>query len=593
MATPAPAFTKVALRVPPIDYTSRDFPAISADMVRAIPFFSPEWTDHNLSDFGIVLQRLTAAVADVLHFYVDRIGNEAFLPTAITRRSVGNLLKLIDFDLRSAVPASVDLRFSLQEPLSGDLLIPAGTQVQTTADATEEPVLFETTQDAVIPAGSLEVEPVPAVEGQTASEPVGLSDGLPRQRFPLTAAPVIDGTLQGFIDEGAGEQLWTEVNTFIASEPNSKHFTSTKDEDGRATTFFGDNAQGKIPDPGASIRFVLRTGGGTRGNVPADTITVINSTITFNAAAVALAVTNPEAASGGEDAMSIDQAKVEGPNSLLALNRAVSLRDYEILSEGFPGVAKARAEIVSLFAEGGAACCCGVRLTISPTGGGPPSTQLKADLLAFIESRKMAGTCVEIADPVFRKVNLRGTVTVAPNFDVDSVASDTLGRIDQFFGDASDFVQFGTPIFLSDVFALVDTTPGVDHVDFTEITCQPEVVKELGLAGCEIGGFAIGAAAKEETWTVIFTSPTTFTVRGTVSGFQAVAGTVGAPYTSDKGEVTFTVTCASGAPAAGDRVKFDTCPKFANVPMPPNATPQKGEVDLAFVGGNVPQRECP
>lgn len=529
----------------------------------------------------------------MLHFYVDRIGNEAFLPTAITRRSVGNLLKLINFELRSAVPASVDLRFSLQEPLSGDLLIPAGTQVQTTADATDEPVTYETSQDAVIPAGSLEVEPVPAIEGRSVSEPVGLSAGVPRQRFPLIAFPVIDGTIRGFIDEGAGELLWTEVNTFIASEPDSKHFTSTKDEDGRATNFFGDNAQGKIPDPGATIRFTFRVGGGTRGNVPPDTITVVNSTITFNAVAVALAVTNPEQASGGEDEMSIDTAKVEGPNSLLALNRAVSLRDYETLSQGFPGVAKARAEIISLFAEGGSACCCGVRVTVSPTGGGPPSSQLKADLLAFLNARKMAGTCVSIADPVFRKVNLRGTVTVAPNFDVDSVASDTLARIGQFFGDASDFVQFGTEIFLSDVFALVDTTPGVDHVDFTEITCQPEAVKELGLAGCEFSGFAIGAAAKEEDWTVIFTSPTTFTVRGTASGFQAAAGTVGAPYTSDKGEVTFTVACASGAPAAGDRAKFHTCPKFANVPMPPNAIPQKGEVELAFVGGNVPQRECP
>lgn len=73
-------------------------------MVRAIPFFAPEWTDHNLSDFGIVLQRLVAFVADVLHFYLDRMANEAFLATAITRRSVANHLRLINFELRSAVP---------------------------------------------------------------------------------------------------------------------------------------------------------------------------------------------------------------------------------------------------------------------------------------------------------------------------------------------------------------------------------------------------------------------------------------------------------------------------------------------------------
>ncbi len=194
---------------------------------------------------------------------------------------------------------------------------------------------------------------------------------------------------------------------------------------------------------------------------------------------------------------------------------------------------------------------------------------------------------------MFRKVDLRGVVTVANNFAVDAVAADTLSRIDQFFGDDSDFVQFGTPIYQSDVIALVDTTPGVNHVDFTEITCQPVPVKELGMEGCEFSGFVIGAESKEETWTVTFTSATTFNVRGTVSGIQANLGTVGVEYVSDGGEITFTITCDGGAPTAGDRATFDTCLKFANVPMPPGSSPQKGVVDLTFVGGNAPQKECP
>ena len=590
---PSPTFTRVALRIPPIDYTSRDFEGISQDMVRAIPFFAPEWTDHNLSDFGIVQQRLTAYVADVLHFYVDRIGNEAFLPTAITRRSVGNLLQLINFDLRSAVPASVDLRFTIPEPLTGDLLIPAGTQVQTTADATDVPIIFETSQDAVLLANTIEVEGVPAVEGQSIDEVLGLSEGVPRQRFDLRETPVIDGSIRQFIDEGVGEALWLEVDTFIASDPDSKVFTTSRDEEtGIVASFFGDNAQGKIPDPGAPIRAEYRIGGGIIGNVPEDTITVVNDTITFDGNGVSLAVTNPAQASGGEDEQSIDSAKVEGPNSLLALNRAVSLNDYKILSEGFPGVAKASAEIASIFSQADSACCCGVRVTISPTGGGPPSSQLKADLLAFLDERKMAGTCLEIGDPDFRKVDITGVVNVANNFDVDSVASDTLSRITDFFGDDSDFMQFGIPVFMSDIFALIDTTTGVNFVEISKLTCQPVVTKELGLAGCEFSDIEVGEDVAEETWTVTFTSATTFNVRGTVSGFQAVTGTVGVEYVSDKGEVTFTVTCTT-PPTAGDRATFFTCPKFSSVPMPDSSIPQEGIIALTFEGGNVPQKECP
>jgi len=246
------SISKVTNQIPPIDYTSRDFEAISQDMLRAIPFICPEWTDNNLSDFGIVLQRLLAMVGDVLHFYIDRNANEAFLPTAITRRSVINLLQLINFRLNSAAPASVDVTFSIQNALTGDLLIPAGTEIQTSSDSTDGPIYFETSEDAVIPAGSLEVS-VPAVEGKTVSETIGVSIGIARQQFRLTQYPVIDGSINIYINEGAGAALWSEVESFAYSGPDDKVFTTIRDEADRVTSIFGDNAQGKIPDNGSDI----------------------------------------------------------------------------------------------------------------------------------------------------------------------------------------------------------------------------------------------------------------------------------------------------------------------------------------------------
>jgi hypothetical protein len=577
-------------RIPPIDYTSRDFEAISQDMVRTIPFFAPEWTDHNITDFGIVLQRLVAFVADVLHFYIDRAANEAFLPTAITRRSVINLLQLINYELRSAVPASADIEFTLQTALTGDFLIPTGTQLQTSADATEVPIFFETSDDLIIPAGSV-IGTVPAVEGLSSEDALGVSTGLERQRFVIAGSPIIDGSIQVFIDEGIGEQLWLEVDTFITSDPDSKVFTAEKDENGQVTIFFGDNAQGKIPDAGATIRAEFRVGGGANGNVAANTITSLNSTLTFDGTQVTPKVTNPLSASGGEDEQSIDSAKVEGPQSLLALNRAVTLDDYRILAEGFPGVAKALATVGGPTIEDGFACCCTINLSIAPTGGGQPSTQLKEDLLEFFDTRKMAGTCVIIQDPVYRKVDQTGSVTVSSNFDIEAVEACVLDSITAFFGQDSDFMGFGRSVFVSDIIALVDNCPGVDHVDYTEITCQPVPVKELGAENCDVTDFVIGRDSKEEEWTIIFTSDTTFTVRGTVSGLQVNTGTTGTPYVSDGEEITFTVTCTA-APATGDRIAFDTCQKFANVPMEPNQIPEEGVTSLTFVGGATPQAEC-
>lgn len=586
----ATTFTKVAQRIPPIDYTSRDFEAISQDMVRAIPFFAPEWTDHNLSDFGIVLQRLLAFVADNLHFYIDRAANEAFLPTAITRRSVINLLKLIDFDLRSAVPASVDVVFTIQFALSGDLLIPAGTELQTSTDATETPIFFETVNDAIILAGQLEVTTA-AVQGQSKSENVGVSTGIERQRFDLLGSPVIDGSLKVLIDEGIGEQLWAEVDTFISSNATDKHFTTIRDEDDHITIFFGDNAQGKIPDLGAVIRAVYRIGGGLDGNVPADSITAINATFTFSAVPIPVAVTNPDQASGGEDRMSIDEAKVLGPQSLRALNRAVTAEDFVTLAEAFPGVAKATV-IVGGTSDPSVGCCCMVSICISPRGGGPPSSQLKADLLAYLDARKMIGTCISICESSYQPVDIVGTVYVAKNFGTDIVALDLGAAIDQYFDPTSDFTGFGEDVFLSDILHMMDAIPGVDHIDLTELTRRPIPSLEVWSSTCTFGPFTIGERSKEEEWTVVMTSATTFTVRGTVSGLQAATGIVGTSYTSDNGEITFTITCTAGPPASADRATFTTSKKMSNVPMKPSEVMQKGNVTLTFVGGAKVQKEC-
>lgn len=590
MAAPT-TFTRLSQRIPPIDYTSRDFEAISQDMVRTIPFFAPEWTDHNLSDFGIVLQRLLAFVSDVLHFYLDRGVNEAFLPTAITRRSVINLLKLIDFELRGAVPASVDVEFSLQTPLTGDFLIPKGSELQTSADATEEPIFFETSADAVIPAAQLTVT-VPVIEGQSKSEDAGVSTGFSRQRFDLTGTPIIDGTLQLFIDEGLGEQLWTEADTFILSDATDRHFTSQKDENNRTTIFFGDNAQGKIPDSGATVRAAYRVGGGLKGNVPADTITVVNETFTFDAQPVTVEVTNPGDASGGEDEMSIDEAKVLGPRSLRALNRAVTEEDFVTLAELFPGVAKASVTVGGSTVDPITGCCCCVTVFIAPRGGGQPSSQLKADLLAFFDDKKMVGTCVKIGNPEYAKVNIVGTVFIGANFSTEQLALDLNDVINAFFEPTSDFVQFGTPLFMSDLFHLLDAVPGVDHVDISELTLQPITKREVGAVNCNLVNFIVGEESEEEKWTLIFISPTTFTLRGTVSGLQGNVGTVGVPYLSDGAEVGFKVECTA-PPNIGDRIGFETGKKFANVPMKPNQIMQKGNVSLTIVGGAPPRRECP
>ena len=57
-----------------------------------------------------------ATVGDVITFYQERIANELFLSTAKERRSVLELARLIGYELKPGLAASVLLAFRLDEP---------------------------------------------------------------------------------------------------------------------------------------------------------------------------------------------------------------------------------------------------------------------------------------------------------------------------------------------------------------------------------------------------------------------------------------------------------------------------------------------
>lgn len=93
-------------------------------------------------DPSIALLDAFAVVADVLTFYQERIANEGYLPTAVERRSIAELGRLIGYHLRPGVAASAYLAFTVAADFKGDL--PAGTRAQSIPGAGELPQFFET-----------------------------------------------------------------------------------------------------------------------------------------------------------------------------------------------------------------------------------------------------------------------------------------------------------------------------------------------------------------------------------------------------------------------------------------------------------------
>jgi hypothetical protein len=103
------------------------------------------------NDFSIALIDAWAALLDVLTFYQERVTNESYIRTAVERRSVLELARLIGYELRSGVSATADLAFTLQATPGGPDLVPIeiGTKVQSVPGPNELPQTFETIESIV------------------------------------------------------------------------------------------------------------------------------------------------------------------------------------------------------------------------------------------------------------------------------------------------------------------------------------------------------------------------------------------------------------------------------------------------------------
>jgi hypothetical protein len=80
----------------------RSFEQLRDELVRRIPVYAPEWTDHNVSDPGIALLELFAFLGENLLYRFNQIPESTYLA----------YLRLLDVPLRPAIPARALVTFT-------------------------------------------------------------------------------------------------------------------------------------------------------------------------------------------------------------------------------------------------------------------------------------------------------------------------------------------------------------------------------------------------------------------------------------------------------------------------------------------------
>ena len=138
-----------------VNYTSKDFSTIKADLIEYTKAYFPDtYKDFNETSPGMMLIELSSYVGDVLSYYIDYNYKENLLATATEKRNIRRLSEFLGYKAPNKTPSVVRLKvttdISADEttglPVYGEApnSIDSGLQIASNVDSQ---ILFETTSE--------------------------------------------------------------------------------------------------------------------------------------------------------------------------------------------------------------------------------------------------------------------------------------------------------------------------------------------------------------------------------------------------------------------------------------------------------------
>jgi len=234
------------------------------------------------------------------------------------------------------------------------------------------------------------------------------------------------------------------------------------------------------------LTFRYLTGGGVSSNVSSNTLTNINGDISFlkynlnnitaNDIFNSLAVTNPEAASGGGDGDTIQEIRQNSSMNFASQLRNVIPNDYLVRSLSMPSkygsIFKAYIEptkirnsssnknegILDLYV-----------LTLNKDGNlNTASIALKQNLSTYLSQYRMVNDSINIKDAFIINIGVDFDIIILPNYNTNEVLTNCITALQNYF-DISKW-QINQPIMLKEIYILLDKIDGVQTVKSVNIT---------------------------------------------------------------------------------------------------------------------------
>ncbi|MDJ0800363.1 MAG: baseplate J/gp47 family protein [Calothrix sp. MO_167.B12] len=326
-------------------------------------------------------------------------------------------------------------------------------------------------------------------------------------------------------DVGEIEEIWVvwqEIADFYGSNANDRHYTLDR-QSGEIS--FGDGIAGMIPPRGQNnIRLnFYRTGGGKQGNISSETITQLKTTIPYIDRVI-----NLEPSAGGAQQETLERMKRRVPKQLRHRDRAVTLEDIEDLAyEASTNVARAKLVTPDLLTANFSPLnenlwldpnnpdisfedflheknsipkysefkklvedinnrAGQVKLIILPYSSKNqpiPSLGLVKQVETYIRSRCEPTLDLIVTPPQWEEVIVNATISPVSLEGADMLLNTIKQRLEAFLhpltGGKGEGWQFGRYPHKSDFYAIIQSIPGVNYVDFLEISFLKENISSL------------------------------------------------------------------------------------------------------------------
>lgn len=203
------------ITIPDFNFAAFYYPQLLEALVQYKRQNVPELTDESEFEPFQQMLRAFALVGHLNNTLIDLVANESTLPTSQLVETVRNMLRLIDYRMSPATPASTEVVYELARVFTSSFaLIPEGAQAATQRQGNEPAIVFETiealTIDRTDQFGSVLVEePLGVFTDRTAA---AISSN-PVDDFAVWATPAVGEAIYF----GHSTAMWNKLASTLAT----------------------------------------------------------------------------------------------------------------------------------------------------------------------------------------------------------------------------------------------------------------------------------------------------------------------------------------------------------------------------------------